>query len=85
MVISWWWLWIVFIVLFALMPIGYGWGYRGWGAPYPRFYQRRRHARYANDTSRAGFNHHAWGWGGDFIWLMVMVAIIWFFAGFWWR
>jgi hypothetical protein len=39
---SWWFIWLVVMFLFLAPPIGYGWGYRGWGAPYPRYIQRRR-------------------------------------------
>lgn len=39
---TWWWIWIAFMFLFLVPPIGYGWGYRGWGAPYPSYVQRRR-------------------------------------------
>jgi hypothetical protein len=31
MIGSWWFLWTVFLFLFLVPPIGYGWGYRGWG------------------------------------------------------
>lgn len=37
-----WWLWIAFVLFVILMPLGYGWGYRGWGPPYPRYYDRGR-------------------------------------------
>ena len=42
---SWFWLWVVFLFIFLLPPIGYGWGYRRWGPPYPRYIQRPRAAR----------------------------------------
>jgi hypothetical protein len=29
-----WWFWLAMMLIF-FMPVGYGWGYRGWGAPYP--------------------------------------------------
>jgi len=50
----------------VLMPsLGYGWGYRGWGPPYPRYVQRRRAQRAAVGGGSASFDHQAWGWGGD--------------------
>jgi hypothetical protein len=85
MIISWWWLWIVFIIVFAISPIGYGWGYRGWGPPYPRYLQRRRGSRAAGSGQPVLMDHYAWGWGGDFVWLMVIIALCWFLAAFWWR
>jgi hypothetical protein len=38
---SWWLLWWVFLLVFLLPPVGYGWGYRRWGPPYPSYFQRR--------------------------------------------
>jgi hypothetical protein len=85
MVITWWSLWIVFLVVFLLSPVSYGWAYRGWGPPYPRYIQRRRGARAAADSGSAPFDHHAWGWGGDFIWMVLFIWIFWFIAANWWR
>lgn len=68
-----WWL-MIFVFLFLLPPVGYGWGYRGWGPPLPRWVQRRRgRAAIANGPST--FDHHAWGWGGDAVWMAVMIWI----------
>jgi hypothetical protein len=78
MFIAWWWLWIVFLFAFLLMPTGYGWGYRRWGPPYPRYMQRRRAARAAERGDAGSFDHHAWGWGGDLLWLMFTLWVIWF-------
>jgi hypothetical protein len=71
---SWWFLWMAFMFLLLAPPLGYGWGYRGWGPPYPRYVQRRRGQRAVVAGAPATFNHHAWGWGGDFVWMV-------FFAG----
>ena len=82
MISSWWFLWM-FAIIFLLPPLGYGWGYRGWGPPYPRYIQRRRgQAAVANG---AAFNHQAWGWGGDFVWLMMLFGLFWSVALLWWR
>ncbi|CAN5417094.1 hypothetical protein BH09MYX1_BH09MYX1_29260 [soil metagenome] len=35
---SWWWTWIIVMVLFSVLPMGYGWGYRGWGPALPPVY-----------------------------------------------
>jgi hypothetical protein len=87
MVISWWWLGIAFMFLFIVPPVGYGWGYRGWGPPYPRYIQRRRGQQAVAVGSPAAFNHHSWGWGGDFVWMMLLIAMFVAFTGFWrgWR
>lgn len=84
MLIAWWWLWLLCMFLFILSPIGYGWGYRRWGPPYPRFLQRRRSERATLDGG-APFDHHAWGWGGDFVWIILLVWIFWFCAALWRR
>lgn len=85
MMIAWWWLWLAFLFVFLLWPVGYGWGYRRWGPPYPRYVQRRRSARASQIDGNAPFDHHAWGWGGDFLWILLMVWIVWFIAGFWYH
>ena len=84
MMSSWWLWWMVFMLLFLVSPIGYGWGYRNWGPPYPRYLQRRR-ARLAGPGGSTTFDHHAWGYGGDFVWVIALVGICWVAAAFWWR
>ena len=81
---TWWWVWIAFMFVFLVPPIGYGWGYRGWGAPYPRYIQRRR-GQAAIASGSAEFDHHAWGRGGDFVWMILGFGMLWAFAGMWWR
>lgn len=72
----WWLIWMGFVFVFLLSPVGYGWGYRGWGPPYPRYLQRRRSQRAATSAS-TGFDHHAWSWGGDFVWVAMFVGLVW--------
>lgn len=69
--------------LFVLTPIGYGWGYRGWGPPYPRYIQRRRALRAAVPGTSASFNHHAWGRTGDVVWMVLLIGIFWAVAFHW--
>jgi hypothetical protein len=82
MIGMWWWIWLGFMFVFLLSPVGYGWGYRGWGPPYPSYYQRRRGERAAG-TVGAAFDHRAWGRGGDVVWglgvFWVLMAIVVFF------
>jgi hypothetical protein len=86
MMASWWYVWFVFMLFFIVSPIGYGWGYRGWGPPYPRYVQRARGARaIASGGGPASFDHHSWGWGGDFVWMMVVIGVFWAGMVFWWR
>ena len=80
-----WLLWMGFMLFFLAGPVGYGWGYRGWGAPYPTYIQRRRGEQAVAVTGSPTFNHHAWGWGGDFIWIVAFVAVFWAVAAFWRR
>jgi hypothetical protein len=79
-----WWFWLV-LALVVFLPTGYGWGYRGWGAPYPSYLQRRRMQIAMNAGSSRGFDHLAWGRGGDFIWALVLFDVVFFGALFLWR
>ncbi len=80
----WWWIWIGFMFVFLVSPVSYGWGYRGWGPPYPSYYQRRRGERFAG-TAGAAFDHQAWGRGGDFIWGTLLFGALMAMVLFWWR
>jgi hypothetical protein len=70
-----WLIWMIFLFMFLLTPIGYGWGYRGWGMPYPRYVQRRRASRAV--ASGLSHDHYAWGLAGDFVWAGVLIAVMW--------
>ena len=54
MMSSWWFLWLAFMLLFLIPPLGYGWGYRGWGPPYPSYVQRRRGQQAVGMNGRTG-------------------------------
>ncbi len=84
---SWWWWWMAFMLCFLITPIGYGWGYRGWGAPYPSYIQRRRWQRATAAGGWSDFNHRAWGWTGDLIWMSLIIGMLWAVAVVWlaWR
>ena len=85
MMSSWWLWWMIFMFFFLLSPVGYGWGYRGWGPPYPRYIQRRRGAHAVTSGGSATFDHHAWGWGGDVLWAVFTIGLIWAVTAFLWR
>jgi hypothetical protein len=85
MISTWWFLWMVVMFLFLVPPIGYGWGYRGWGPPYPRYIQRRRGEQAATMGGPMAFNHHSWGWGGDLVWMVLLCGVFWAAWGIWWR
>lgn len=84
MTTSWIW-WLLFMGICLVFPMGFGWGYRGWGPPYPRYVQRRRHARASAAGTLGTFDHHAWGVGGDLVWLGLLTAALWAVAFAWWR
>ena len=81
---SWWLLWMLVMLLFLVPSVGYGWGYRRWGAPYPRYIQRRRQQA-ALTGSPTTFNHESWGWGGDFVWTVLLFGGLWAAYAFWWH
>jgi hypothetical protein len=55
------------------------------GPPYPRYIQRRRAQRAAAVGGSASFDHYSWGWGGDFVWMMLSIWMIWAVAALFWR
>lgn len=67
----WWWLWLAVVIFLLLIPLSYGWGYRRWGAPYPRAYRGRRRVD-AEAVEAAG-----WGILADFLWVVLVVALVW--------
>ncbi len=81
---SWWLMWMIFMLIFLVPSLSYGWGYRGWGPPYPRYVQRRRGEQALLGGGYSDFNHQAWGVSGDLIWLVVLVGIVWSATAFWW-
>ncbi len=73
------------MMLVFFLPVGYGWGYRGWGVPYPSYVQRRRMQRASSAGRLTAFNHQAWGRGGDFIWGLFFFEILIVTGVFFWR
>jgi hypothetical protein len=84
MMSSWVLWWMIFMLLFFATPIGYGWGYRKWGAPYPRYIQRRRGQKASADGNSTDFDHESWRWGGDLVWLAFLIGVIWLVTVLWW-
>lgn len=94
-----WWVWVAIVVFLILLPLGYGSGYRRWGAPYPSYYYRRRTtgSRRAVPTPppaerRPGMIPDEppfetvpapWGVLGDLFWLAVLGAIVWAIVAYW--
>jgi hypothetical protein len=79
---GWWWWWIAFVVIFFLLPLGYGWGYRGWGPWYRR--TRRPGVRptdqAAGTTPAPEIREEGWGCLGIVLWIILIVAILWVVA-----
>lgn len=75
------WFWIMLLLVFFIVPIGYAWRSRGWGPPYPRYVQRKRSERFGGS---ARFNHEAWGWAGDLVWLLAAGVLLWAVFEKWW-
>ena len=67
---------MIFMMVVLVPSVGYGWGYRKWGPPYPRYIQRRRAQRVSVGGDIASRDHEAWGWYGDFVWIMFFVVIL---------
>jgi hypothetical protein len=84
MMSSWWLIWMIFMFLFLIPPLGYGWGYRGWGPPYPRYVQRRRSQDLAASGAPGPFKHESWGWGGDVVWMLFFIGLLWVVTALFW-
>jgi hypothetical protein len=82
MMMTFWFFALMLLILMA--PVGYGWGYRGWGPPYPSYVQRRRGQR-AAATGGVTFNHESWGVGGDILWGLFLIGAFWACFVFLWR
>jgi hypothetical protein len=79
---GWWWWWLLFLIVFFLLPLGYGWGYRGWGPWY------RRRTPTSTDLGAEGTappDTEGWGWGASFLWIILLIAIVWLISAFVWR
>lgn len=71
---EWWLLWMVLMFGLLVPLLAYGWGYRNWGPPYPTYVQNRRAAA---KSSRTTFDYRAWGWIGDFLWIVLLLGLFW--------
>lgn len=81
---SWWLLWMVFMAFLLVSPVSYGWGYRGWGPPYPRYVQRRRSEQLTARGAAGPFKHESWGMGGDFVYVVFFIGLLWVAAALFW-
>jgi hypothetical protein len=84
MMSSWWLLWMVFMFFLLVSPVGYGWGYRGWGPPYPTYLQRRRSQQLAASGANGPYSHESWGFGGDLLWMVFFFGLAWVVIALFW-
>jgi hypothetical protein len=78
-------LWWVVLMVFLISPVGYGWGYRGWGAPCRAASSAAERLRAGGPGSGAPFDHHAWGRGGDLVWAILALEMFWLAWALWAR
>ena len=64
----WFWWWMIFVLFLLFLPLGYGWGYRRWGYPYPSWTGRAREARVREVVT--------WGYLADFLWFVTLIALV---------
>jgi hypothetical protein len=78
-----WWFWWMGLMLLCLLPaLGYGWLYRRWGFPLPRFLAQRR-AQKAFAAGGATPFDPPWGWMGDFIWVVLIIGALYAVGAAW--
>jgi hypothetical protein len=87
-----WLLWFFGLSAILVPVVAYGWGYRRWGPPVPRFIQRRRATRGPSRASVETMDHHytafnpeGWGWGGDLLWFVLAIGVFSALATHWFR
>lgn len=79
---GWWWWWLAFVIIFFFLPLGYGWGYRGWGP----WYRRRRSGGPSQVNMPANADRNrvdldtGWGAGSAVLWAVLIIALIWLIA-----
>jgi hypothetical protein len=85
MMAAWWLFWMMFMFLLLVPSVTYGWGYRRWGPPYPRYIQRRRGMKVGAADRSVALGYQSWGWGGDFVWTVLLIGTVWACVALWWR
>jgi hypothetical protein len=74
---TWWYWWLGLGVVFFLLPLAYGWAYRGWG---PWYRWRSRSARVVDRVSSP--SPRATGdalrtWAGLVLWIVLLIVLVW--------
>ncbi len=78
----WIWWWLLFVLIFLLLPLGYGWCYRGWGPPHYRRPGRPLTPAEAEQLQRKTIAEEqaeaeGWGWIALALWFLFAVAVVW--------
>lgn len=82
---TWWFVWIVFMAIFVVPSLLYGWAYRGWGPPLPRTLQRRLGRLGSPVGAPAGFDDRlSWGWAGTLFWVGLLFGVALALRALWW-
>ena len=55
------------------------------GSALPEVYPATPRGQAAATGGSADFNHHSWGWGGDFVWGVLLMGLLWACFSLWWR
>jgi hypothetical protein len=84
MMSSWWLVSTIFMVFLIASPVSYGWGYRGWGPPYPKYVQRRRSEQLTANGASGPYKHESWGMGGDLVWMTFFIGVLWVATALFW-
>jgi len=55
------------------------------GAAVPEIHSAASWCAAATVGETGVLSHQAWGWGGDFVWAVVFVGLLWAVVTLWWR
>jgi hypothetical protein len=70
---GWYWWWLAFLVLFFVVPVAYGWGYRGWGP----WYRRSVPQTGSSLDGAPGLEEPGWGWVAVLMWIVLGIGFVW--------
>ena len=65
----WIWIWMLFMLFAFVLPLVYGWAFRGWGPPIPRGSGSPR--PHGDPVGASG-----WGWIASAIWAALMLGLV---------
>ena len=73
---------VSFYLIFFFIPLGYGWGHRGWGPWYRRrpYYRRDLRERERGMREQVPPEDIGWGGGAIVLWFVLFISILWLIA-----